>query len=250
MRVQYTSSVTQINSFLQNLNDYRENGRYCDLTFSVGDKQFPCHRIILASSSPYFQALLTDGFRENNLDLIELHDIESRIFSTLLLYIYSGTIEIDNNNVQDILVASDMFQLGEVVEFCCRYLSISLNETNVIDIWKIADELRLKSLKEEAEHFMITNFHDLLKLNIIQNIPVNLLIQIISNDDLRIDDEQEVLDAILKWYCHHLEEPLEELWDNVRLEHISKEQQRNILHRIGSVSCNDFKNYISLMKGF
>ncbi|CAF3909754.1 unnamed protein product, partial [Rotaria sp. Silwood2] len=153
MRVPYTSSTSQINVFLQNLNEYLDSGIYCDLTFIIGCEKFSCHRIILASSSPYFQALLTHRFKENNLNSIELRNIEPQIFSILLHYIYSGKIEIDNNNVQDILIASDMLQLDEVVQFCCHYLSISLNENNVIDTWKIADELGCISLKNDAEHY-------------------------------------------------------------------------------------------------
>ncbi|CAF4861308.1 unnamed protein product, partial [Rotaria sp. Silwood1] len=233
MRVPYTSSASQINIFLQNLNEYLDSGIYCDLTFIIGCEKFLCHRIILASSSPYFQALLTHKFKENNLNSIELRDIEPQIFSLLLHYIYSGKIEIDNNNVQNILIASDMLQLDEVVQFCCHYLSISLNENNVIDTWKIADELECISLKDNAEHYILTNFCNLIKFDMIKFIPKNLLIKIISNDDLIIDNEEQVLEAILIWYINNHEQTFEHLFDNVRFEYISKEHQKMILHQIG-----------------
>ncbi|CAF0885175.1 unnamed protein product [Rotaria sp. Silwood1] len=233
MRVPYTSSASQINIFLQNLNEYLDSGIYCDLTFIIGCEKFLCHRIILASSSPYFQALLTHKFKENNLNSIELRDIEPQIFSLLLHYIYSGKIEIDNNNVQNILIASDMLQLDEVVQFCCHYLSISLNENNVIDTWKIANELECISLKDNAEHYILTNFCNLIKFDMIKFIPKNLLIKIISNDDLIIDNEEQVLEAILIWYINNHEQTFEHLFDNVRFEYISKEHQKMILHQIG-----------------
>ncbi|CAF3372266.1 unnamed protein product [Rotaria sp. Silwood1] len=240
MRVPYTSSASQINIFLQNLNEYLDSGIYCDLTFIIGCEKFLCHRIILASSSPYFQALLTHKFKENNLNSIELRDIEPQIFSLLLHYIYSGKIEIDNNNVQNILIASDMLQLDEVVQFCCHYLSISLNENNVIDTWKIANELECISLKDNAEHYILTNFCNLIKFDMIKFIPKNLLIKIISNDDLIIDNEEQVLEAILIWYINNHEQTFEHLFDNVRFEYISKEHQKMILHQIGFVCINKF----------
>ncbi|CAF0938721.1 unnamed protein product [Rotaria sordida] len=233
MRVPYTSSTSQINIFLQNLNEYLDSGIYCDLTFIIGCENFLCHRIILASSSPYFQALLTHKFKENNLNSIEIRDIEPNIFSILLHYIYSGKIEIDNNNVQDILIASDMLQLNEVVQFCCHYLSISLNENNVIDTWKIANELECLSLKDNAEHYILTHFCNLIKFEMIKFIPHNLLIKIISNDDLIIDNEEQVLEAILIWYFNNHEQSCENLLDNVRFEYISKEHQKMILDQIG-----------------
>jgi hypothetical protein len=235
MRVPYTSSISQTNRFLKNLNDYLDSGTYCDLTFIIGCEQFPCHRIILASSSPYFQALLTHRFKENNLNSIELRDIEPQIFSLLLHYIYSGQIELDENNVHELLIASDMFQLDEIVQFCCHYLSISLNEKNVLDIWKIANELECLSLKTDAEHYLLTHFRSLIKLDMIKLIPHDLLIKIISNDDLIVDNEQQVLEAILIWFINNHEQSSEQLFDNIRFEYISKEHQKMILNQIGFV---------------
>ncbi|CAF0863367.1 unnamed protein product [Adineta ricciae] len=232
MRVPYASSSSQTDLVHQNLCEYLDSGTYCDLTLIVGSERFPCHRIILASSSPYFQALLTHMFKENGLSSIELHGIESQTFAILLRYIYSGKIELDDKNVQDLFIASDMFQLNEVVQFCCHYLSISLNEQNVIDVWKLANELECLSLKADAEQYLITHFRNLLKLDLIKSIPRDLLITAISNDNLIVDSEQQVFEAILIWYCNNLDQPVEQLLDNVRFELISKEHQNIILQQI------------------
>lgn len=243
MRVPYVSSSSQISAFFKHLNEYLESGTFCDLTFKIGCEQFPCHRIIVASSSPYFEVLLTHTFKENNLNSIELHDIEPRIFSYLLHYIYSGEIELDENNVQELLMASDMFQLDEVVKFCCHYLSLSLHEKNVLDIWKIANELQCLSLKEEAEHYILKNFRNLIKLDLIKSFSFNLLHQIISNDDLIVDNEHQVLEAILIWYINNNnEQSSEQLFDNIRFEYISKEHQTMILNQIGFV-CKKQKTF-------
>jgi len=241
MRVPYSSSSSQTDIFHQNLYEYLISGIYCDLTFIVGCEKFPCHRIILASSSPYFQALLTHTFKENNLNSIELRDIEPQIFSLLLHYIYSGKIELDDNNVQEILIASDMLQLDAVVQFCCHFLAISLNEKNVLDVWKIANELECISLRNDAEHYLLIHFRSLIKLDMIKLIPRDLLIKIISNDDLIVDNEQQVLEAILIWYMNNHEQSFEQLFDNIRFEYISKEHQNIILHQIGFVCIDNFE---------
>ena len=232
MRVPYTSSSSQLTTFLKNLNEYLDSGTYCDLTLIVGCERFPCHRIILASSSPYFQALLTHTFKENNLNSIELRDIEPQIFSALLHYIYSGQIQLDENNVQELLIASDMFQLDEVAKFCCHYLSVSLNENNALDIWKIANELQCSTLKEEAEDYILTHFRSLIKLDLVKLFPHDLLSKIISNDDLIVDNEQQVLEAIIVWYINNHRQSSEQLFDNIRFEYISKEHQTIVLNQI------------------
>lgn len=235
MRVPYTSSKTQVNNFLKNLTEYLNSGTYCDLTFLIAGVQFPCHRIILASASPYFQALLTHTFKENNLNSIELRDIEPEIFSLLLNYIYSGQIELDENNVQDLLIASDMFQLDELVQFCCHYLSISLNEKNVLDIWKISNELQCTNLKMDSEHYILKHFRSLIQLDLVKLISHDLLLKIISNDDLIVDNEQQVFEAILIWFSYNSEQSSEDLFNCIRFDYISQEHQNTVLNQIQAV---------------
>ncbi|CAF1205751.1 unnamed protein product [Adineta steineri] len=77
MRMPCATSTSQVNLFYQNLYEYFNSGTYCDLTFIVGCKRFSCHRIILASSSPYFQALLTYTFKENRFKIPDKDQIAS-----------------------------------------------------------------------------------------------------------------------------------------------------------------------------
>lgn len=43
---------------LQGLNSLRLNNAFCDVTLCCGGQEFPCHRIVLASFSSYFQVHL------------------------------------------------------------------------------------------------------------------------------------------------------------------------------------------------
>lgn len=43
---------------LQGLNSLRLNNAFCDVTLCCGGQEFPCHRIVLASFSSYFQVRL------------------------------------------------------------------------------------------------------------------------------------------------------------------------------------------------
>lgn len=46
------------NTVLQGLNSLRLNNAFCDVTLCCGGQEFPCHRIVLASFSSYFQVKL------------------------------------------------------------------------------------------------------------------------------------------------------------------------------------------------
>ncbi len=69
----------------------------------------------------------------------------------------------------------------------------------------------------------------------IKLIPHDLLKKLISNDDLIVDNEQQVLEAILIWSINNHEQSFENLFDNIRFEYISKEHQQMILNQIASV---------------
>lgn len=47
------------NKVLEGLNSLRLNNAFCDVTLCCGGQEFPCHRIVLASFSSYFQVRLT-----------------------------------------------------------------------------------------------------------------------------------------------------------------------------------------------
>ena len=66
----------------------------------------------------------------------------------------------------------------------------------------------------------------------IKLIPRDLLIKTISNDDLIVDNEHQVLEAILMWYINNNGQSSEELFDNIRFGYISKEHQKMILNQI------------------
>lgn len=48
------------------------------------------HRAILSASSPYFQAMFSNGLLEEQKDTIELHSISPNILNLLVDFIYTG----------------------------------------------------------------------------------------------------------------------------------------------------------------
>ena len=42
--------------------DLRKNGQLCDVIIRVGEHDYAAHRVVLAATSPYFQAMFTSEF--------------------------------------------------------------------------------------------------------------------------------------------------------------------------------------------
>lgn len=97
-------------SFFKNLKVLYDDERFydCELFCADGDdgkeqKIIKAHRVILSSSSSYFEAMFGNDFNENKNKIVKFHSINYNILKILINFIYAGKIEINQVNVQELL---------------------------------------------------------------------------------------------------------------------------------------------------
>jgi BTB/POZ domain-containing protein 9 len=75
---------------------------YSDIELIIESEHFYAHRVILAARSEYFRALLYGGLRESQQDnhRIEIKECKAAAFEILLLYIYTGRINLIKEKVK------------------------------------------------------------------------------------------------------------------------------------------------------
>ena len=103
---------------------FREQGEFTDVGLKVGEEVFSAHRIVLAASSDYFHAMFAHGMKESNQEVIELKDesISAAALKIVLDSIYSGDLQVNDENIFEVLVAADHLQVTSAVQQCCDYL--------------------------------------------------------------------------------------------------------------------------------
>lgn len=109
----YTSSQ-HAQKLLMNLNNLRNDSRFCDIRLRAGETIFNAHKAVLSASSAYFEAMFRPGMSEEQKDLVTLHNLDPDILNLLIDFIYTGRVQISQGNVQELLSAADMLQLQEV----------------------------------------------------------------------------------------------------------------------------------------
>lgn len=77
---------------------------------------------------------------EKNSTVVSLHEIEFSALSSLVDYAYTGTININEENVQSLLPASSLLQISSVREACCKFLLRQLHPSNCLGIRHFAGE--------------------------------------------------------------------------------------------------------------
>ena len=63
-----------------------------DVTLCVDQSEFPCHKSVLAASSPYFMAMFSTNLAEGGLNSITLKDMEAATLELVLDYVYTGQV--------------------------------------------------------------------------------------------------------------------------------------------------------------
>ena len=209
---------------LNKLNLLKKRGLMCDATLKVGGKEFPVHRIILSAASPYFQVMFTSGLAESHLDHVEIHGINAEVFSTVLDFIYTGKVVVNESNVQQLLPASKMLQVDDIEVMCCDFLKRELDPSNCVGIYMFSDTHSCTSLSKSALGFIHRNFVEVSKQEEFVQLTKKALFQILESEELKIESEEQVFEAAMRWVLHDISrgrESLGQILERIRLPLIS-----------------------------
>ena len=194
------SATSHAHSLLASVHTLREReGGLCDVTLRAGDRSIQAHKVILAASSPYFNAMFTNRHRESFASAIDLNGIDAETLENLITFIYSSSLEITEHNVQNLLSGAGLLQLASVIEACCRFLQARVCADNCLGIAAFADLHGCSKLHKYAWTFTVENFAEVVRTEEFLSIPAPLLIELVKCDDLQIQGEEEVLDCVIDW---------------------------------------------------
>lgn len=212
---------SQVFSGLHNL---RKEGKLCDIQLSVGDFKLKSHRVVLAAASSYFNAMFTGDLKESRQDKVALFGVEFSALEDLVNFCYTGRIEINVDNVQNLLSASSLLQLASVKQACVEFLHRVLHPTNCLGIRSFADTYSCVDLVEAADVFAVKNFSEVARSEEFLTLSPEEVVEMISREELNVRTEEEVFEAISAWVRREEDERkdfLPELLKNVRLPLIS-----------------------------
>jgi hypothetical protein len=152
-----------------------------DVTLAVEGHTGPpiyAHRIILASRSDTFKAMLFQGMSESTQKDIVFKDISFSILSLLVEYLYTDTVEVNAQNVVDLFVAADKFQVNRLRSICENFFFQNISEENVCNVLELADRFHARQLRQYCVNWILSNFGEMLKNDDYLNLNKDLLAEI------------------------------------------------------------------------
>lgn len=213
-------------NFFKNLKVLYEDERFYDIELHCGNEgeEFEiirAHKVILSSSSSYFEAMFGNDFTESKNKVVKFHSINHNILKILVNFIYTGKlIEINQCNVQELLAAADFLQLHDVVDACSMYLCRELHASNALGILRFAEAHNCKNLQVSASEFINSHFPDIIENDEILETSSQMFCRLISSEMIRIESEYQVFQACMRWIKHEISNRKRFVFDilsNVRL---------------------------------
>ena len=200
----YLKSMKHLNSM------YREK-KLCDVILVCGDdehERIHAHRAILSANSDYFYAMFTNDLVESQQTEIALSGIDSSALKSLVDYIYTGKVELNDINVCPILSAACMLQLDYVIKYGCEYLLKCLHSSNCIGIYRFSDKYSLHTLKNTSKQYILDNFEKVVCQQEFVEITADEFRLLLVDDDLNIKNEEFAFESLMKWLNHDIDNRL------------------------------------------
>ncbi|MEE6502172.1 hypothetical protein FKM82_004431 [Ascaphus truei] len=187
---------------LEHIDRMREAAELIDVALVAEGQVFPCHRVVLASFSPYFRVMFTCGLMECNQKEVTLHDITAGSVSIILEYMYSAQLNISNLTVQSVATAAFFMQMEDIFGMCQSYMMDHMDASNCVGIYYFAKQISAEEMSEKAKRYMYRHFSEVGLHDEILEVEFEQLLGMIMSDDLNVSREETILDLVLRWVNH------------------------------------------------
>lgn len=237
------------------MDQFRRQEALCDLVLRVAYKDnivnFMVHKVVLASCSPYFRAMFTSNFKECRAPEVTLRDVCPQVVGRLIDFAYTARITVGEKSVLHVLLAAMRYQMEDVAKACCDFLTKHLEPSNVIGISRFAEEIGCTELHKRSREYINTHFSKVTKEEEFLSLSHCQLLELISQDSLKVLCESEVYKACTDWVHGDMENRSQYLHALLNAVHIyalppnflkSQLQSCPILSKANS--CKDFLSKI------
>lgn len=198
----------------------RESNKLCDVTVKAGSFTLSAHRVVLAACSPYFNAMFSSDNLESKKGMVHLRGFGPEAVRSLIEFCYTAHLTIETGNVQDLLPAANLFEMGGVVDACCTFLASQLHPSNCLGMRQFAGVHSCTGLWKKCNMFMQQRFPEIALHEEFLELSFEEVKKIVADSNLNVRGEEQVYEAVLSWVRHGLDERkkfVSELLKHVRM---------------------------------
>ncbi|XP_068744558.1 kelch-like protein 12 [Montipora capricornis] len=206
---------------LTRLSSFQTKGLFCDVTLTTrSGKVVPVHKNVLAAVSCYFEGLFRSEMREVHEKNVDFGVIDETVVEELLNFVYIGEINISFHNARNLLQASDYLLIEHLKR---RIIDFVKDSSTLLNFWLVYSLVRsfdcLDEVYQEMVNFVSIHFWSIAHSSEFLCITEQDVRWFLSNDDI-LSSEAQMLECLIRWYRHSLEDRKESFRRLLNLIHM------------------------------
>lgn len=158
--IEEAAKAKPVSLLTQSLQDMLEQDILTDIVIRTTEKDYKCHKVILAARSQVFKAMFQNNMTERESNIVDLSEaFEPDTFKDIIRYIYTEQLpeDMDGAGCASLFVAADYFQLLGLKAWCAEELGYGLESDNAAAILQLADKYGEMGLKDKVVKFISEN---------------------------------------------------------------------------------------------
>ena len=184
--------LRQLYKVFTEMHRLQQDNTFCDISVQVDGSTFHAHKIVLASSSDFFAAMLKSDFKESHESKATISGT-AEAFQILLDFAYSGKLSFSLETVMDVMEMAHYLQFEAVMKRCESFLHAELDERKVdaalgLRILSSALVYDLGWLKSRCKQYLAENFEA--SETFVSHMLGDLMVELMDRSDLK--DEMKV----------------------------------------------------------
>lgn len=191
------------------MNELRMEEKLCDVILKVDKSEFYVHKIVLAAVSPYLKAMFTNGMLESLQKEISIQGIDEKTMELLVDFSYTGKLEINVDNVQQLLAGASLLNIDRLRTACSRFLQKQLDSANCIGIRSFAAMYSCEELEQSASDYLNQHFLSVINYDEFLQLKFDKVINLLNSDKIQVRSEENVYDALENWLYHEFDKRIQ-----------------------------------------
>jgi len=153
--------ISNNNNLCSRLNNLLINEKYTDCVFDVDKQLIKCHKIILTSASPVFEAMFYGPLSDKTNKIILITDINYDIFKLMLNFIYTDFLNLNNvdiDNLIELYLCADKYIINNLIYLCVNNFQRKLYFNNVLRVLDVLFYINIKPLLKITKNYFLLHY--------------------------------------------------------------------------------------------